>query len=348
MPSRERICRSLKRYGKDAASRRLLWKSVLEKVYGNESRITSTTMSNVWHDLVNSKLIAVVNGLAGELDAEDEDADDPASGDPSWWDISTDAARMRFASSNSGVSAASSSAMNNFQHLPADQSPGSHFTKSNVYRPTHALRTSSWPAHLPAPLPPYIAQSHFSSVGVNPNAVAAPPQSTRNRISSVAPNTHAEMVGVVDALRRLARQGIYLEATSNSNGVPDQWRFIEDHNHQLNVSETPAQPPNFTQPPIFVQKRQREEAEKQQRSSNSSLMDLTPSQYLLPPTEESQAYASSSSNQDEVDYEQMTFRSIENQDTAYDAPMRTLADPAGPTPNVKTTSGNMNVGFLLN
>ncbi|KAI3653863.1 hypothetical protein MP228_001810 [Amoeboaphelidium protococcarum] len=57
-PSRERLCRAIKKLAHSADDRRLLWKTVIEKTHEDESLISSTIIANVWKELVKQGLVS--------------------------------------------------------------------------------------------------------------------------------------------------------------------------------------------------------------------------------------------------------------------------------------------------
>ncbi|KAJ1566181.1 hypothetical protein HK405_010812, partial [Cladochytrium tenue] len=56
IPTRERLCRSLKRFAKSRTDLRLLWARVLEAASGNDIEITSTMIASVWREAVRSAI----------------------------------------------------------------------------------------------------------------------------------------------------------------------------------------------------------------------------------------------------------------------------------------------------
>ncbi|KAJ3121842.1 hypothetical protein HK098_003327 [Nowakowskiella sp. JEL0407] len=89
LPTRERICRSLKKLAKNKHDMRALWEAVLSRVSGNPDSVSSNTITTAWDELKKAKIVtgttvsAEDDGLPnifGDRDSdaeiEDDDEDD--------------------------------------------------------------------------------------------------------------------------------------------------------------------------------------------------------------------------------------------------------------------------------
>ncbi|KAJ1560696.1 hypothetical protein HK096_007572 [Nowakowskiella sp. JEL0078] len=73
LPGRERLCRSLKQFGRNKNNIRKLWNSVLIKVGPEHETITSATVSQAWGNLLASgDVTAVINPEEVDLDPQSE------------------------------------------------------------------------------------------------------------------------------------------------------------------------------------------------------------------------------------------------------------------------------------
>ncbi|KAJ3108300.1 hypothetical protein HDU96_007555 [Phlyctochytrium bullatum] len=58
VPCRERLCRSLKRLARNKMDTRRLWAKVLDAVEGKHEEVSSTTITDVWNDLYQRRMVS--------------------------------------------------------------------------------------------------------------------------------------------------------------------------------------------------------------------------------------------------------------------------------------------------